>query len=65
MQLVEQALEELVDAVGLDAIEMAARPGVDRGDLIGDRERLALLLVQHLDEALAACEGALGVRIEL
>src|SRR6187397_450087 len=40
-----QVLEERCDAVGLDPVEVAAGAGVDRGDLLRDRKRVALGLV--------------------
>ena len=53
------------DALDLDPVEVAAGAGVDRGDLLGDRERAALVLVQRLDQALAAGELLLGLGVEL
>ena len=35
----QQPVEELLDALGLDPVEVAAGAGVDRGDLVGDRQR--------------------------
>ena len=42
---------ELGDAVDVDAVEVAVRRGVDHGDLLGDRHRLALALVERLRRA--------------
>ena len=64
-QPVAQVAEERGDAVDLDPVEVAAGAGVDRGDLLRDRERLALTLVERLDEALAAGQRPLGLGVEL
>ena len=52
-------------SLDLDAVEVAAGAGVDRGHLVLDRERVALLLVQRLDEPGAAVERGLGVGVEV
>ncbi len=60
-----RSAEERRDALDLDPVEVSAGAGVDRRDLLGDRERLTLALVERLDEALTAGEGPLGLGIEL
>ena len=65
LQPPEQVGEELLHALDLDPVEVAAGAGVDRGDLLADRERAALVLVQHLDQALAAAELLLRLGVEL
>ena len=61
----DQVAEELGDPLGLDPVEIAAGAGVDRGDLLGDGHRLALVLVQRLDHPLASGELLLGLGVEL
>ena len=53
------------DALGLDPVEVAAGAGVDRRDLVLDRPRLQLVLVERLDEPLTAGERGLGVGVEV
>ena len=60
-----QVGEELADALDLDPVEIAAGAGVDRGDLVADRERVALFLFEDLDQPFAAVERFLGLGIEL
>ena len=62
---IRRSREELADALGLDPVEVAAGAGVDRGDLVGDLERLALLLLEQLDQPFAAVQRLLGLGIEL
>ena len=61
----EQHVEELGHALGLDPVEVAAGAGVDRGHLVLDRPRVALVLVERGHEALAAGQRGLGVGVEL
>src|SRR6185437_5712183 len=56
---------ELGDALGFDPVEVAAGARVDRGDLVGDAERLALFLFQQLDQSFAAGQRFLRLRVEL
>ena len=65
VQAVVEIAEEVGDAIDLDPVEVAAGAGVDRRDLVGDRQRVALGLVERLDEALAARESPLGVGVQL
>src|SRR5258708_7247017 len=65
VQALQQELEELAHALDLDAVEEAPGAGVDRCDLVGDRPWLQLVLVEHLDQALAACQRLLRFRIEV
>ena len=60
-----RSVEEVADALDLDPVEVAAGAGVDRRHLVGDRERRALVLVQRLDQALAAGQRLLGLGVEL
>ena len=60
-----QVAEELAHALGLDPVEVAAGAGVDRGDLVGDLERFALFLLEHLDQPFAAVQRFLGLGVEL
>ncbi len=60
-----QVAEELAHPLGLDPIEEASRARVDRRDLVGHLERLALLLLQHLDQPLAAVQRLLRLGVEL
>ena len=55
----------MLDPVDVDAVDVAVGGGVDLDDLVLDRERLALALVERLDQALAAGERALRVGVEL
>ena len=56
---------ELGDAVGVDAVQVAVGRGVEHRDLVLDRHRLALALVERLHEPLAAGQRALRVRVEV
>src|ERR1700722_1645404 len=62
---VRQALEELLDLVDVDAIEEAVGRRVDLHDLNLNRQRMALVLVEGLDQTLTAGQGALRVGVEL
>src|ERR1700722_12765113 len=50
LERVLQALEELLDLVHVDAVEEAVCRRVDLDDLNLDRQRVALVLVQRLDQ---------------
>src|SRR4051794_7114908 len=65
VQPLDQLVVELADAVDADAVEVAVGGGVDDRDLVLDRHRLALVLVQRLDQPLAAGQRALGVGVEV
>src|SRR4051794_8015572 len=65
MEPLRHPLEELVHALDLDAVEIAVGGGVDLHHLILDRQRLALVLVQRGDQALAPRKRALRLRVEL
>ena len=65
VQPLEQLLEEVLDALGLDPVEVAAGAGVDRRHLVLDPPRLELVLVQQLDQPLAARQRGLRLRVEL
>src|SRR3954463_11360000 len=56
---------ELPYALGLDAVEVAAGAGVDRRHLVGHRPRPQLVLAERLDQALAAVERPLRLRVEV
>ena len=56
---------ELADALGLDPVEVAAGAGVDRRDLVLDLPRLQLVLVERLDQALAAGQRRLRLGVEV
>src|SRR3954464_5556367 len=64
-----QVLTELVleagDLGGRDVVEVAVDPGEDRDDLLLDRPRLVLRLIQSRDHALASRQRALGGGVEL
>src|SRR5579863_151289 len=62
---VRQAREEVLDAVGVDAIDVPVGGRVDLHDLLLDRDRLALTLVECAHQPLAARQRALRVGIEL
>src|SRR5216684_8994889 len=64
-QRVEQMALVLADAADRQAIEEAAGPGVDRGNLLLDRHRLVLALLQQFGQALAARQQALGGGVEV
>jgi len=57
--------KELRDALDGDAVDEAVGRGVDLQHLILDRQRLALALVERLDQALATRQRALRVRIQV
>ena len=65
MQALDQAAVELGHAVDVDAVDEAVGGGVDDGDLVLDRQRRALALVERLHEPLAAGQRALGLGIEV
>src|SRR5262252_3003106 len=64
-QRVEQVPLEFADTIDRQAIEEAARAGIDRGHLLLDRHRLILVLLQEFGQALAARQQALGRGIEV
>ena len=57
--------EELGHALDVQAVEEAVGRGVDLHDLVLDRQRLALVLVERLDQALAARQRFLRVGVEV
>src|SRR3712207_1061476 len=67
--LAPQVLAELVleagNLGGGDVVQVAVDPGEDRHDLLLDRPRLVLRLVQGRDHPLAARERPLRLRVEL
>jgi hypothetical protein len=65
VQPLDELAVELGDAVGVDPVEVAVGGGVEDGDLVLDRQRLALALVECLDQPLAARQRALGVGVEV
>ena len=65
MQAVDQLAVELGDPVHADAVQVAVGRGVEHRDLVGDRHRLALVLVERLHEPLAAGQRLLRVRVEV
>src|SRR5262249_13647772 len=64
-QRVEQLALEVADAADRQTVEEAARAGIDRGNLLLDRHRLVLVLLQELGQALAARQQALGGGVEV
>ena len=59
------SVEEVLDALGLDAVEVAAGTGQHGRDLVLDPPRLQLVLVEHLDQALTTVQRGLRVRVEV
>ena len=65
MQPLDEVAVELGDPVDVDAVHVAVGGGVEHGDLVGDRHRLALALVERLHEPLAAGQRLLRVGVEV
>src|SRR3954449_6756969 len=61
----DHVAEEVLDPLDLDAVEVPAGAREDRGNLVGDRERCPLALLQQLDEALASGQLLLRLGVEL
>src|SRR5215475_1554273 len=64
-QRIEHVPLVVADAADRQAIEVATRAGVDRGDLLFDRHGAVLVLLEQLGQALAACQQALSRGIEI
>ena len=60
---VEQLGLEAADVLDRDVVEVAGRAGPDRDDLVLDRERRVLRLLEQLDQAGAALELAPWTRL--
>src|SRR4029450_13400730 len=63
-QRVEHVTLEIADAVDRQVVEEAAGARVDRRDLLFDRHRLVLALLQELGQPLATRQQALGRGVE-
>src|ERR1700761_2211811 len=55
-QVVEELTLELADVRDRDVVQLAGGAGPDRDNLLLDRERLVLALLQQLDQARAALQ---------
>ncbi len=60
-----QPAQELGDPLDVQAVEEAVGGGVDLDRLVLDRQRLALALVERLDQPLAARERLLRIGVEV
>ena len=65
VDVLEQLLLERADQLYRNIEQLARNDGKDDDDLLFDRDRTVLRLLEHLDDTLALIEALLGIRVEV